>query len=92
MNKREALRETVLIAERCGMPDLPGSDLGLQHLRVMLETVDGSAFSASKLGRWLGWAQCAVVASGIGVTLAEMKAINMKWADDESPCEDHSAP
>lgn len=63
------------------MPDLPGSDLGLAHLRDMLATVDQSDFSPSKLGRWLGWAQCAVVASGVGVTLADMKGINMRWAD-----------
>jgi hypothetical protein len=37
-------------------------------------------FSDAKLGRWLGWAQCAVVASGVA-TLTDMKEINQAHAD-----------
>lgn len=77
MNQRRALRETVELAERHGMPDLPGSDVGLSHLRSMVQTVEVSDFSDAKLGRWLGWAQCALVAANVGVTLADMKKLNM---------------
>lgn len=91
MNQLEALRETVRIAERKGMPEFRGSDLGLAHLRDMLTSVDKSSFSPSKLGRWLGWAQCAVVASDVGVTLADMKAVNIKWAGD-SPVSSAARP
>ena len=72
-----AFRETIELAEERGMPDDRGSDLGLDHLRGMLAAVEAAAvtFSPAKLGRWLGWVQCAVVAAGAG-TLEEMKAIN----------------
>lgn len=82
MNQRRALRETIELAEQRGMPALPGSDVGLSHLRSMLETVEKSDFSEAKLGRWLGWAQCAVVAANVGVTLTDMKALNMQCAAD----------
>lgn len=84
MNQRRALRETVELAEQQGMPELPGSDLGLGHLRSMVETVEKSDFSDAKLGRWLGWAQCAVGAAHVGVTLADMKELNMRCATDEN--------
>lgn len=89
MNQLRALRETVELAERRGMPTLPGSDVGLGHLRSMLETVETSEFSEAKLGRWLGWAQCAVVAANVGVTLADMKALNMQCAADGSDTSAH---
>lgn len=57
MNQTDAFRETVKIAEQRGMPEMPGSELGLHHLRTMLTTVNTSKFSEAKLGRWLGWAQ-----------------------------------
>jgi hypothetical protein len=72
-----AFRETVELAERLGMPEEPGNNLGLEHLRSMLETASNSDFSRGKLGRWLGWAQCAVVAANVGASLDAMKAINM---------------
>lgn len=81
MNQADALRETVRIAEQYGMPEMPGSDLGLHHLRSMLATVNTSKFSDAKLGRWLGWAQCALVAADVGVTLADMKALNRRHSD-----------
>lgn len=80
MNQLEALRETVRLAEERGMPKLPGSDVGLAHLRSMADTAETASFSDAKLGRWLGWAQCAVVAANVGVTLADMKALNTKWS------------
>lgn len=82
MNQLEALRETLHLAEQNAMPELPGSDLGLEHLRAMVATVEASDFSdAAKLGRWLGWAQCAVVAAKIGLTLDDMRTLNTKWAE-----------
>lgn len=58
------------------------SDLQPQHVRDMLsrmllplDTIH--EFSDAKMGRWLGWAQAAVVAQGLG-TLEDMKQINMR--------------
>ena len=73
MNQLQAFRDTVALAEQRGMPELPGSDLGLDHLRRMAAVLEEAAFSPAKLGRWLGWAQCAVVAAGIGVTLDDIE-------------------
>lgn len=50
MNQIDALSETVALAEQHGMPELPGSELGLDHLRSMLTRVNGSEFSPAKLG------------------------------------------
>lgn len=58
-----------------------GCELGLAHLRSMYERAASSDFSEAKLGRWLGWAQCAVVAAAIGLTLEDMKEINLSHAD-----------
>lgn len=76
MNELEILLETIRLAEKHGMPDLPGSALGLEHLRSIADTAKAGSFSPATLGRWLGWAQCAVVASGVGVTLADIQKIN----------------
>lgn len=84
MNQREAPRETLRLAEAHGMSELPESDLGLDHLQEMVATVEVSEFSDAKLGRWLGWAQCALVAANVGVGLADMKELNAKWAADEA--------
>lgn len=81
INQLDALRETVRLAEERGMPEMPGSELGLAHLRSILSTVNKSKFTDAKLGRWLGWAQCALVASGVGVTLDDMKALNLRHKD-----------
>ena len=73
------------MAEAAGMPELPGSNVGLQHLRRMVATVMASEnFSDAKLGRWLGWAQCAVVAANVGVSLEDMKELNAKWSTNET--------
>lgn len=84
MNQADALRETVRLAEQHGMPEIPGSELGLDHLRSMLTTVSRSKFSEAKLGRWLGWAQCALVAADVGVTLADMKTLNACHTDSKT--------
>jgi len=79
LNQHEAFRETVHIAQVAGMPELPGNELGLAHLRSMLSRVTPT-FSEAKLGRWLGWAQCALVAANVGVSLEDMKSLNVKWS------------
>lgn len=81
MNQLQAFRDTVSLAMHRKMPDRPGTSLGLQHLQSMLARVEVGGFSEAKLGRWLGRAQCAVVAAEIGITLDDMKAINLTHAD-----------
>lgn len=76
MDQLQALRNTILLAEAHGMPGRPGDPTGLDHLRGMEVVASTGDFPPDKLGRWLGWAQCAVVAADIGVTLADMKALN----------------
>ena len=82
MNQLEALRDTIRLAVDRGMAEAPGSELGLAHLRSMVARVEEGVvqgeFSDAKLGRWLGWAQCAVVAANVGVTLEDMKALNVR--------------
>lgn len=85
MNQLAAFRDTIELAEQRGM-DEHGESLGLRHLRSMYEQAQAfqsewETFSEAKLGRWLGWAQCAVVAASIGLTLDDMKAINQRHAD-----------
>lgn len=80
MNQLAAFRDTIELAERRGM-DEHGESLGLRHLRSMYEQARASEFSDAKLGRWLGWAQCAVVAAAIGLELDDMKEINLRHAD-----------
>lgn len=81
MNQRAAFTETLALATERGMPEMYGNTLGLAHMRSMQERIDVPAlFSEAKLGRWLGWAQCAVVAAGCA-TLDDMKRLNMKWSD-----------
>lgn len=83
MNQRQAFKETLeamdarLIVARTYQL-LP--ELSPQHLHDMYERLTDD-MSDAKLGRWLGWAQCAVVAMDIGFTLEDMKAINQKWSD-----------
>ncbi|WP_066904107.1 hypothetical protein [Mycolicibacterium houstonense] len=83
MDQVAAFRETLEFAERNEM-DLCGfeiAEVNFDHLVYMLERIeaDPTAFSDAKLGRWLGWAQCAVVAGGYG-TLEDMKQINLRHA------------
>lgn len=82
MNQSRAFAKTVALAEDRGMPEDPESSLGLAHLRDMLARVESTQMSPSKLGRWLGWAQAAVVAAGVA-DLEEMKLLNLSEADDE---------
>lgn len=86
MNQRLAFYDTVELARKRRMwmrsvEGGPTGELSYAHISDMYRRVT-PLFSESKLGRWLGWAQAAVVASGVA-TLEEMKAINQKYADDD---------
>lgn len=78
MDQIAAFRETIALAEQHGMPEhhAEAPELGLAHLQWMYQHIQAANFSGEKLGRWLGWAQCAVVATTPGVTLDDMKALN----------------
>ncbi|WP_078293583.1 hypothetical protein [Mycobacterium sp. D16R24] len=80
--QRQAFADTVFLASQHGMPLSPDSDLGLHHLMQM--RIRAQNMAGSKLGRWLGWAQCAVVAAGVGLTLDDMKAINQRCITDRA--------
>lgn len=82
MNQKQAFKETVELAKKLNMPELPGTSYGLNHLISMWEKIeaDPEAYSEAKLGRWLGWAQCALVMANVGVTLEEVKNINHYWS------------
>lgn len=85
MNQRAAFRETLQLAIASAMPEGVESDpLSLAHLRDMwrrIETYPPGDFTEAKLGRWLVSPQCALVAADVGVTLDDVKAINMRWAE-----------
>lgn len=80
MNQREAFKETVELARVRGLPRDPGSSYGLDHLESMLSRIQDD-FSEAKVGRWLGWAQCALTVSGLA-TLDEMKQLNLSHAGE----------
>ena len=83
MNQRAAFRETLQLAIASAMPEGdPEDPLSLAHLRDMGKRIRQVEFSDAKLGRWLGWAQCALVAADVGVTLEDVKRINLKWAEE----------
>lgn len=64
------------------------ADLQPAHIRSMFKTMESGVnpqdtergFSDGKMGRWLGWAQAAVVAMGCA-SLNDMKRINKRWAE-----------
>ena len=78
MSQLTAMRETLTRAQECGMADIAGFAEGCDywHLQDMVERAQAEGFSEAKLGRWLGWMQCAVVAADLGITLDDMKQIN----------------
>ncbi len=88
MNQLAAFADTLNAAEHAGMdfikPNRFAEGCDFQHLREMYgKALDGyrnGTFSDTKIARWLGWAQCAVMAADIGLTLENMKAINRRHA------------
>jgi hypothetical protein len=85
MNQLAAMRDTLTLAHDYGMPNIdrlpPTCDYW--HLQDMIERAQTGGFSEAKLGRWLGWMQCAVVAAGIGATLDDMRRINRRHAEGD---------
>lgn len=49
---------------------------GKAHVTDMLHSIEDGTIAGEKAHRWLGWAQCAIVASG-GGALDDMKAISV---------------
>lgn len=91
MNQIQAMRDSwALIKERRLARDITAllpMECRTQHLGEMLAKVEaaekaGTPFSPAKLGRWLGWMQCAATAVGY-MSLEESKAINLANAADE---------
>jgi len=83
MNQRAAFDETVSLATQAGMPETTtlSESLGLAHLRDMQTRITPD-FSEAKLGRWLGWAQAAVVASNVGIGLEDVKQLNLRHSSE----------
>lgn len=83
MNMIAAAQETLERAAAAGMANVSSDipELDFPHLQKMLATMLEGNMSEAKVGRWLGWMQAAVVAADIGLTLEDMKQINMGWAD-----------
>jgi uncharacterized protein (DUF849 family) len=82
MNQRKAFKDTVLMGIIRNMPK--DGDLGLHHMIDMDRRLDEHPeYSDAKIGRWLGWAQAALVAANVGVTLEDVKQVNMRWANEE---------
>lgn len=81
MNAMKAMEQTVKLAFDRKMPVSTGRSLDYAHIAGMLIIMQESNFSYGKQCRWLGWAQAAVVASGVA-DLDDMKAINKLNSDD----------
>jgi hypothetical protein len=69
-------------------PGIAGREgLSAEHLRSMMTLVEemlapgGCGMSDAKLGRWLGWMQCAVVAT-TDLELEDMKELNVELSLD----------
>ena len=82
MNMLAAFDDTLALARARDFHQLeieiPGLDY--EHLLSMRDRITPE-FSEAKLGRWLGWAQCSLVANGVA-SLEEMKEINKRHSDD----------
>ena len=90
MDMISAAKATVELARRAGMDNLSSDmeELDYPHLVEMISKMETMDMSEGKLGRWLGWIQCAVVAAQIEhpdhsriIGLEDMKEINREYAD-----------
>ncbi|QIG73664.1 hypothetical protein EVC04_227 [Rhizobium phage RHph_I1_9] len=87
MNQLQAARDTIELARSFGMHEYPyhgdlDDTIQFPHLEDMLRRMEEMGDkSEAKLGRWLGWMQCAVVVT-TPATLEDMKVINVRNADD----------
>ena len=84
MNQLAAMKETLECAGAMGLLNTSSDnpELDWPHLCDMFERARIGNYSEAKLGRHLGWIQCAVVAAGIGLTLEDMKQINLKHSGE----------
>lgn len=78
----QAAHDTLELAAQNGMNKHPRPasntcSTHYHHLEGMLERMNAEFMPDDKLGRWLGWMQCAVVVAGCG-TLEDMKTINTR--------------
>lgn len=74
-----AMKATLQIAVYEKMPQ--DGPLSYAHLTDMYDRATGQHMSYGKLCRWIGWMQCAVVASG-SAALEQMKQINASFKGD----------
>lgn len=83
VDQRAAFDATVELARKHRMWDKRPAELSLGwlHLLEMQAEIHAGSFSPEKLGRWLGWAQAALVVANVGVTLDDLKALNKRFAD-----------
>ena len=77
----DAFINTLRIGNTESMPD--EGELGYKHLFEMADRILDEDFSDDKLGRWLGWAQAAVVA-GTNYTLEDMKMLNKFYKKEKN--------
>ncbi len=81
MNIHQAIQDTMELAHKSQISNYPVPDLSYDHICFMHERIDlNKGWSDTKLCRWLGWMQAAVVSWGV-YTLEDMKQINMRNAD-----------
>lgn len=87
MDMIEAAKETLKVAVSKGY-DKEGADileyipeLDYPHIKSMVECMETTVMSPTKIGRWLGWIQAACVAGTNGeMTLEDCKQINKKYS------------
>jgi hypothetical protein len=78
MDIRKAIDETMEFAEKLTESRHCPYDLSKEHLREMHAKITSDmSMSDTKLCRWLGWMQAAIVSWGVA-DLNDMKAINMR--------------
>lgn len=83
MNIRQAIEDTMELAKSSSVRDAKCKihDLSFDHLANMHERIDlNRDWSDTKLCRWLGYMQAAIVSWG-EFTLEDMKQINLRNAD-----------
>lgn len=71
----DAARETRLLLEKMTQSVEDNRACGLKHCIRMCKRIESEEIVGAKAHRWLGWAQCAVVAHGLA-SLDELKLIN----------------
>ncbi len=86
MNQLQAFRDTLEFARKIGLENLTSDEpnLDYQHLASMLAKAEtwvgeNDIDTQSKLGRYLGWAQAAVISRSNGLAkLSDMIEINKR--------------